>query len=438
MNKNKDDILEEIILSRIKLFSKENYFSHFCNIIQELSNNIFTFRKRSSLTHFLSSQLKEKNNSSFWNIIFHLIFPLKSNTYEENDSNLNPICFQYLKSLCYIKIKKLINISNEELIPLDKVISIYFSLCEKQIKKNKEKEKNKFTRLKHQMTRKSLIFSQNTFINRNKFKINHKKLGPKNNSIIKPLDYSNSFTRLFIGETDNESIRERYLSNMVVKKRKELHLINHYGDTTIMYLKRMYKKLFKNEEKVNMDNDMRKIIKKFENDHKRIDNFKRSFVNNDRPHYMYNYHQNLLALEKNKQKEKYDVKKYKTRNKNISKNRSFIGSSEMSKNNNQETGLTLSYSKIYRNKSLYQSISNEKKKFSDSLTFSAKGLNSYRAKKTFRGKKSNLNISERKLQRNFSSIMGESRPKSNISMFLNNRKTFHIKNYLKKKDFYFS
>ena len=55
-------------------------------------------------------------------------------------------------------------------------------------------------------------------------KINTNKQGNKNASSIQPLEYNNSFTRLFIGETDEKAIRERYLSNMIVKKHKQLHL----------------------------------------------------------------------------------------------------------------------------------------------------------------------------------------------------------------------
>ena len=143
MKKIQKDEIEEIILCRIKLFAKENYYRYFRNILMELSNNIFVFRKKELLSRPISSKLKERNNSSLWMLIYKLIFPIKNedDIAEENELNLNYLCFQYLKALCLIRIKKLTNISNNELIPLDQVISIYLSLCEKMIRIIKEKEK---------------------------------------------------------------------------------------------------------------------------------------------------------------------------------------------------------------------------------------------------------------------------------------------------------
>ena len=295
MKKIQKDEIEELILCRIKLFSKENYYRYFRNILMELSNNIYVFRKKELLSKSLSLKLKERNNSSLWMIIYKLIFPTK-NEYDIPEANdLNYICFQYLKSLCLIKMKKLTIISNNELIPLDQVISIYLSLCEKMIRIIKEKEKYNLKLKNRKKGRNSLVFSHNAFIDlTNQFKLNHKKISMKNGPSLKPLDYTNSYTRLFIGETDDVSVRERYLSNMVVKKHKQLHLLNNYGELSIMYLKRMYKKLFKSEERVNMDMDMIKIMKQFENDHKRIDNFQRVVGNNDKPRYLYDYTQNLF------------------------------------------------------------------------------------------------------------------------------------------------
>ena len=107
MKKIQKDEIEEIILCRIKLFAKENYYRHFRNILMELSNNIFVFRKKDLLSRPISSKLKERNNSSLWMLIYKLIFPIKSedDIAEENELNLNYLCFQYLKALCLIRIK---------------------------------------------------------------------------------------------------------------------------------------------------------------------------------------------------------------------------------------------------------------------------------------------------------------------------------------------
>jgi hypothetical protein len=75
MKKIQKDEIEEIILCRIKLFAKENYYRYFRNILMELSNNIFVFRKKELLSRPISSKLKERNNSSLWMLIYTLIFP---------------------------------------------------------------------------------------------------------------------------------------------------------------------------------------------------------------------------------------------------------------------------------------------------------------------------------------------------------------------------
>ena len=438
MKKIQKDEIEELILCRIKLFSKENYYRYFRNILMELSNNIYVFRKKELLSKSLSLKLKERNNSSLWMIIYKLILPTK-NEYDIPEANdLNYICFQYLKALCLIKMKKLTIISNNELIPLDQVISIYLSLCEKMIRIIKEKEKYNLKLKNRKKGRNSLVFSHNAFIDlTNQFKLNHKKISMKNGPSLKPLDYTNSYTRLFIGETDDVSVRERYLSNMVVKKHKQLHLLNNYGELSIMYLKRMYKKLFKSEERVNMDMDMIKIMKQFENDHKRIDNFQRVVGNNDKPRYLYDYTQNLLAMELKKQKEKYDKKIKSRRNRNRFKNNSLLASSEISKNN-QESGLSLSSSRRYKAKSLYFTMNYEKKNIGDSSIASTRVINPYNSNKIMPFKKLKTNLTDRRIKRNYSEIHVSYRLRNNKSNTLDNKKRLRIKNYLTKKDFFFS
>ena len=66
--------------------------------------------------------------------------------------------------------------------------------------------------------RSSLILPrQNSVFKRAKSRLYLKKNSDKKGSNIQPLEYDNSYTRLFIGETDEVSVRERYLSNMVTK-----------------------------------------------------------------------------------------------------------------------------------------------------------------------------------------------------------------------------
>ena len=137
MNNIPDDVLEEIILNKVKLFTIEAYYRYFRSILLELYKNIGAFKKKESLDKSITLKLKEKNNNkSLWYIITILIFPfhaqLSEESYYEPYSNLNPLCFQYLKNLCYSKIKKLTNLSVVEQVPMDRVLPVYIELCEKK------------------------------------------------------------------------------------------------------------------------------------------------------------------------------------------------------------------------------------------------------------------------------------------------------------------
>ena len=243
-----------------------------------------------------------------------LIFPFKSkiteDLYYEPYTNLNPICFHYLRNLCYVKIKKLTNLSVIEQVSMERVIPLFLELCEKRIILIKEKKRGKsfnkigsnYIQINKEKRASLLIPRPNSILPRPK--LNLKKISGKNGPSIQPLEYSNSFTRLFIGETDEESIRERYLSNMIVKKQKQMHLLHSYGDLSYMYLKKMYKKMFKFEGKKGaMDYDMINIMNQFQNDHKKIDNFQRNSLSNEKmPHYMYDNGQNVFMNDLEKQK----------------------------------------------------------------------------------------------------------------------------------------
>lgn len=450
MNNIPNDVLEEIILNKVKLFAKENYYSQFRTILLELYKNIFAFKKKSSLSFSITAKIKERNNKSLWNIISLLIFPLKSQLNNadlyENEYNLNPLCFQYLKNLCYNKMKKLSNLSTVEKVSIDRVVPIYLNLCEKQIRFNKDKKKGtlrlKGNYLQMNTNRKAsiLISSQNSIIPRPQLKINLKKIINKNGPSIQPLEYANSFTRLFIGETDDKSIRERYLSNMIVKKQKQLHLLNSYGEFSLMYLKKMYKKLFKDEgSKSTMDNDMISVIKQFENDHRKIDNFQRN-AENEKPHYLNDYN-NYLVLELNKQKEKI-----KGKNRNIKAKRniikynsnSLVKSADVSRNKRVSNmkGIysrkRIDISKI-KNRQQY-SVNIEKNKNIEGVLFNKRITNSSGNYKNLNGKNNKCNSYGSNLKKNFSAIFGRNKYNNFIS---SKKKKIYIKNYMSKSDFFF-
>ena len=464
MNNIPNDVVQEIIANKIKLFTKENYFRAFNSILTELSHNILAFQKKSSLSLSISSNSKEKNNKSWWQIIAKLISPNKESYYSkdedeieyENAYDLNPLCFEYLKSLCYKKIKNLTILSLTEQIPLKRIIPLYLNLCEKQIKINKEKQlgiyhnydkDNNLTKLTKKST--NLFNKQSSFLNRTQIKINQKKLSGKNMPSIQQLDYSNSFTRLFIGETDEDAIREKYLSNMVVKKHKQLHLLNSYNDLSSMYLKRMYYKLFKKEGgKGVMDKDMINVINQFENDHKKVENFQRNAASSDKSH-QFDYMKNQLLLELQSQKEKYIKKpKKKNKNKNAFISTSVSRNNEIAKNNQESPYSNRILLGKSRTKSQSNMINGGTKTHSDALLMDMKISNSHGNKKYKYIKKSysiftskNKNY-ERKMHRSSSAFTKrynyDYNKWNNGNIHFENRKKYYLKNYMNKNDFFFS
>ena len=446
MNNIPIDVLEEIILNKVKLFTKEAYFHQFRSILLELYNNKFAFKKKTSLCLSLMSKIKERKNASLWHIISLIIFPPKSQLKEESmyetEYNLHPLCFQYLKNLCYVKKKKLTNLSVIEDVSLERVVSTYINLCEKRIREKKERRKGtlklkgNYLQMNNKRKASLLMPRQNSVISRPQLKLNIKKLINKNGPSIQPLDYANSFTRLFIGETDEQSVRERYLFNMIVKKQKQLHLLNSYNELSVVYLKKMYKKLFKNEgQKGVMDNDMITIIKQFENDHKKIDNFQRV---SEKPHYMHDENQNMLALELFKQKEQLNQQ---NRNRNIKGKRnkikyntnSFIRSVEVSKDN-QAINLKKFYSRKKTNTVRNNSVNYEKKKIGDAFMFNRRIMNSNGNYKMINARRYNF-LSSKYHKKNFSAVFGTNRLKDSCSD--NNKKKYLIVNYMNKRDFFF-
>lgn len=453
MNNIPDDVLEEIILNKVKLFTKESYYRYFRSILLELYKNICAFKKKESLTRSITLKLKEKNNNmSLWYIIMILIFPFKSkiteDLYYEPYTNLNPICFHYLRNLCYVKIKKLTNLSVIEQVSMERVIPLFLELCEKRIILIKEKKRGKsfnkigsnYIQINKEKRASLLIPRPNSILPRPK--LNLKKISGKNGPSIQPLEYSNSFTRLFIGETDEESIRERYLSNMIVKKQKQMHLLHSYGDLSYMYLKKMYKKMFKFEGKKGaMDYDMINIMNQFENDHKKIDNFQRNSLSNEKmPHYMYDNDQNVFMNDLEKQKKNRNMKAQRRNFKSNTNSYSMKNYAEISKNNNHENNYSKflnSRKSLQMHKIRYNFIDNVKYKRNELHLFNKRNINSCRNYKY--EKKYNSVLTYRKsMNKNLSAIFGRGKIKNYTPNFMNQKKRHnYIVNYMNKKDFFY-
>ena len=118
------------------------------------------------------------------------------------------------------------------------------------------------------------------------------KLTTKNKNINSKILYSSSFTRLFIGETDKESIREKYLSNFEIKKERKLNK-NKDKNLSSIYLKVFLNRLEQNKKNKLpvLEKGVENIFLKFKKNQEIIDKFtrlKNKNINNNFNNLFYN------------------------------------------------------------------------------------------------------------------------------------------------------
>jgi len=242
--------IEEIIKNNIKLFTNSKYFRIFSNILKEISLNLFKLENSKCLSYMLENtendlkETKNTTNCSLWFIIMKALLYKKQNKYSKK-YNIDYLSYKYLLRLCKLKNKQLLSIAIKQKKNLFSCIKIYLSLCDEKMNEKKKLFLSKNTLKKR---RRSSIFRRSTNTTRriplikaniskeeikklkegNKRKSCEKKEASDNNKIKNKnnsLLYCNSFTKLFIGETDENSVKERHLSNMVVKYEQKLHVI---------------------------------------------------------------------------------------------------------------------------------------------------------------------------------------------------------------------
>ena len=245
---------------------------------------------------------------------------------------INNLVFAYLNKICMTKLHKLILISNKDKIPLINLMKIYLGFCSQYFAKNKTKkvEINEVRNSPASLTKKlSQKFSTNEkIVNLNEDNNNNKtrkilklksnetykrnlsieqskveeennkekndlnsdydnmineqiqkslnKLNSKNKNINSKILYSSSIARLFIGETDKESIREKYLSNFEKKKEKKLKKNKGKNLSSIFY-KVFLTRLEQNKKNKLplMERGIENILIKFQKNQEIIDKFMR-------------------------------------------------------------------------------------------------------------------------------------------------------------------
>jgi hypothetical protein len=302
--------VEKYIREKVKLFTNQYYFQIFNTILINLSKNISIYEKQTSL--FQRTDFKIDNN---WYFIMQIVLDkLKSKDkpyYTENNLNINPLVFSYLVKLCKSKVIKLLKLSNRENAPMENLLRLYLDLCDQSMnpekyeymkKKEKQKEessnKNKWNNNNssklHSSTKMKLILKKNELNslndinqitrNENATENNSEQDEDEDNNVQKKygigkikLLYCNSLSRLFIGETDERTIREKYLMNITVKKEQKLGGINMgISDSYIKgIMKEIYREKVRNKGVI-VDQNLVKIIDKFKKEQKVLEDYKKS------------------------------------------------------------------------------------------------------------------------------------------------------------------
>ena len=154
--------------------------------------------------------------------------------------------------------------------------------------KNKEKdkntlEKNKQDELNGRIDKEEEKVDKDNFsedLNNEEFIKSLNILNKKNKNVSSKILYSSSFTRLFIGETDLESIKERYLSNIDAKKEekmdKKIYKNKHYNSTE-EYLRKFSNRIiqYQNSQLPLIEKNLDSIYTKFRKNQEIIDKYKR-------------------------------------------------------------------------------------------------------------------------------------------------------------------
>ena len=297
---------KDIIKKNIKLYIKKKYFLCFSKLLTEASLNLFNKNYRlltnslEDIESFYLKKYKKAKKESLWNIIMINILFIK----EKNEEyfNIDFLGYKYLLRLSTIKIKQLLSISIRFKLNLSFCVKTYLELCEEKIYGTKKT----FSKILSIKNRKSTNYNKrlSTYgripLFRNTLQKEDTKKGVKDEKDIKQIKninkivnkktnnqnnflYCNSFTRLFIGDTDEESVKQRHLSNIVVKNEQRLNLHGSYIALSGRYLKQLYHKIVKQNQiqesngkpEINTNKKLIEIEKIFKKDYRKIENLKK-------------------------------------------------------------------------------------------------------------------------------------------------------------------
>ena len=232
------------------------------------------------------------------------------------------------------------------------------------------------------------------------------------------LSYCNSLSRLFIGETDEKSVKEKYLNNITVKKEQKLKIKGVNMSKAESYTKRLINEI--KHKGVIIDQNLAKIIDKFNKEQKLLEEYKKSLKSNNNnskigglKKYM-KFDKELTIFDSNKQKNLHGSAScfdFRT----ISKFDDYKNS-----RNNKKKNITKCGEGVYANNVLFNNYIKNNKNGNKSIKFILKSTHMKLNKVT--------NSSEKK-------IINKYRKYKNT--YINPRK-FGFKNFMDKKDFFYN
>ena len=157
-----------------------------------------------------------------------------------------------------------------------------------KLQKKKDNDMNNSQRNKRNDSNKNIYKEEEDEKNRNNFNTERMNeefiksindLNQKNKNNSSKILYSSSFTRLFLGETDMKSIRERYNSNVNVKKEQKMEKKKKNINSSLSgtYLKMFLHKInqIKKSKLPIIENNIEGVLKRYKKNQEIIDKFKR-------------------------------------------------------------------------------------------------------------------------------------------------------------------
>ena len=210
--------IEEIIRNKIKIYTKERFLEIFSKILIDKSTHFFISKKEKL---FKEKNIKNYNPNTLWNYLTIVIIK----KYGKSKIQYPDLIYNYLVKLCNKIFRQLIAIAISNKLNIRNLTDYYLDLCKKEIENLKNQKMKKIIKIKK---------PKNPLANESKS--NRKKEKNKNS-------FYNSYANLFIGDVEENSVFQRYLSNILVLSSQKIFAHGSYVDFSKNYVKNFVNKM---------------------------------------------------------------------------------------------------------------------------------------------------------------------------------------------------